>query len=721
MRDAPKFVVLGGGSVTAEYYLPALSVLGQQELVTVVDPSNSSLADLRQKFPDTGFVTGDYRTFLQDLPADARARIIVALPNHLHVEATSEVLNRGFHVLCEKPLSSRAADCERLGDLAVRNARALKVAMSRRYLPSLMLAREMLASEELGALRSVEVVDCAPFPWRPKSLAFFAPEAGGVLADMGVHYLDWLETVLGPLVPVAYEDDWRGCNEANLSYRLRAGSVPINMRLSRLHSANSFIRFECARGDVRIAKAHEGQLFVVPRGGTVRRVIAEQPFGTASWPGDFHGSFCAMLQDFEAAIEGKNTRLADAKDAGRTAALIEWAYDKRGSQATQSVSVPTHARPEVLITGATGFVGGHLVNRLRAEDRSIRAAVRSPASCANIARYPLEILAVDLLDRPAVAHAVAGIRQVFHLAYGRDGANAARVTIEGTKNLVEAGIAAGVDVIVILSTMYVFGFPVGPAPVDESFPYRPYGGEYGASKAAMERWCLARARSSGKTRIVVLNPACVFGPGGGAYTVLPVELAQQRQFCWVDGGKGLCNFTYVENVVDAILAAATVEAAHGERFIISDGAMSWREFLTPLLMPLQTEIADYSMAALTRLARDVPPFRVRDLVSAALSAGEVRDVIKRNGLARRIIASIPRDHALRRPRVNGSSIITMPNGKASAPPQWLAELYGPSTTVFSSEKAKALLNWSPSVNYSAARDDTIHWLSETGRYAARGD
>ncbi len=186
-----------------------------------------------------------------------------------------------------------------------------------------------------------------------------------------------------------------------------------------------------------------------------------------------------------------------------------------------------------------------------------------------------------LLDKDSVRRAVGGARTVYHLAVGRDGADAARITVDGTKNVVEAAIEAGAEFVVVLSTMYVFGFPDTDRPVDESFPYRPYGGEYARSKMAMERWCLAKARTSLPTRIVILTPTCVFGPEGAAYSSLPVELARKRQFCWVDDGRGLCNYTYVENLVDAIIAAARVPEAHGNRFIITDGHVSWRELLSP--------------------------------------------------------------------------------------------------------------------------------------------
>jgi predicted dehydrogenase/nucleoside-diphosphate-sugar epimerase len=716
--NAIGYVILGGGSVTAEYYLPAMKTLSLSQRTTVADPSESSLAPLRREYPDVEFVQQDHRTLLDGLAGAETGRIIVALPNHLHVDAVEQSLSLGHHVLCEKPLSLKARDCARLGELAERSGVRLKIAMSRRYLPSLMLAREMVHAGELGKVTRVEVFDCAPFPWRPKSFAFFAPEAGGVLADMGVHYLDYLQLLLGALEPVSYEDDWRGGNESSLTYQLRSNEAPVLMRLSRLHPAGSFIRLLCERGEIRVEKRNERDIFVTRSGGLLRRVVAERPFANPAWPKDFRGSFCAMLEDFDAAVEGKDSQIAGAADAARTASLIEWAYNQRPAQ-SKSRAVASGKGTDALITGASGFIGGHLVERLVAEGRTIKAAVRSPASCANVARYSLEMSPVNLLDRPSVQNAVSGVRHVFHLAYGRDGPDAASVTIEGTKNLVEAAITAGAESIVILSTMYVFGFPAGGTPVDEGFPYRPYGGEYGTSKAQMERWCVARAKTSGKTRITVLNPTCVFGPGGGAYTVLPVDLARQNQFCWINGGEGLCNFTYVGNLVDAITAAAEIEAAHGQRFIISDGTMSWREFLTPLLAPLKMEFPDYSLENFKSLPRLGPTFRVKDLVSAALSAGEVRSVIKRSALARKLIDKVPPDHALRRPRAGQIESGTNSQVADQAyPPDWLLDLYNPSASVFSSAKAKKILQWSPAIRHAAASEETVRWLSDAGHYGS---
>jgi hypothetical protein len=339
-----------------------------------------------------------------------------------------------------------------------------------------MLARQMVLAQEYGPLRSIEVRDCAPFGWRPKSFAFFAPEAGGVLADMGVHYLDYFDTLVGELTPLSYSDDSRGCNEASLSFELRAGQIPVSMRLSRLEYGGTFVRLVCDRGEILVEKQNEYEVLVNPASGSARRVAMECPFPDPAWPKNFRGSFCAMLRDFGRSTEGSETQIADVTDAQRSAALIEWAYKARASQSSGRCRPARDSSPDVLVTGATGFIGGHLINRLAGKGEAIRAAVRSPASCANIARYSLEIAPVNLLERDEVNKAVSGMRRIFHLAYGREGPNASSITVQGTRNVVEAAIDAGAECIVILSTMYVFGFPRAPLPVDETYPYRPYGG-----------------------------------------------------------------------------------------------------------------------------------------------------------------------------------------------------------------------------------------------------
>jgi predicted dehydrogenase/nucleoside-diphosphate-sugar epimerase len=719
------YVILGGGSVTVEYHLPAMARMGRLADVTVVDPVLQSLAAIKSKYPDVTCINQDHRGFMTGLKPEPRAtpaNIIVALPNQLHVEAVRLALERGHNVLCEKPLALRADECAKLRALAEGQKSMIKVAMSRRYLPVLMLARQILEAKELGEVRSIEVHDCTPFLWQPRSFAFFSPEAGGVLADMGVHYLDYLETLVGPMAPVAYTDDARGGTESSLKYHLTAGKVRIDLRISRIEQTGGFIRIACERGEIQVDKANETELTVTTRGSKTRRLSLEQPFDNAAWPKKFHGSFCQMIADFEREVSGIKTGLADVADAERTAALIEWAYDQRSRTAPRAVvsQAASAQRPKVVVTGGSGFIGGHLLERLSYASNDIRVAVRSPGSCANVARYPVAITPTDLLDVNSVRALVAGARTVYHLAYGKESDSAARITIDGTKNVVKTAIEASVDCVVILSTMYVYGFPETERPVDETFPYRPYGGEYGTSKATMERWCLDQARTSGKTRVVILNPTCVFGPGGGAYTTLPVDMARLGTFCWISEGQGLCNYNYVENLVDAILAAAHMPEANGERFIINDGVISWREFIDPLIRPLGTNVQSFTPAELQNLPRYGGPFKVKDLISAILRAPGVRDVAKRSPIIRKAFDLGKRVGPL---PANGGALAAFTlqdrgDTPSEPPPEWLGPLFSPARVTFSAGKAAKILKWTPKVGLTEAQAVTVAWLVETGRLPA---
>jgi predicted dehydrogenase/nucleoside-diphosphate-sugar epimerase len=722
-----EYIILGGGSVTAEFYLPALNRMGRDAGVTIVEPSAASLAGARRIPGRARFVERDYDSYLTERPsspAEKAEAVIVCLPNRYHVDAVRLALNQGHDVLCEKPLALNAADCVALRNLAQNCGRKLKVAMSRRYLPSLLLARQMVQTGELGRVKSIHVLDCTPFPWKPRSFAFFAPEGGGILADMGVHYMDYLDTLVGPLTPVAYEDDARGGTESSAHYRLEAGQVRIDMRLSRLSRNGAFIEIVCEQGSIRIDKSDEQQILVTRPNLGSRRVALEEPFENTSWPKAFHGSFCQMLADFERACSGGTTGIADVADAERTAALIEWAYARRSKRTVARIGASSESggADKVLVTGGTGFIGGHLIDRLTEQHHPVRATVRSPASCANLARFPVEMVHTDLLDMDSVRSAMAGAGTVYHLAYGQEGKNAARITIEGTKNVVRAAIEARAKSVVVLSTMYVFGFPAGARPIDETFPYRPYGGEYGESKTVMERWCLEQARSSLPTRIVVLNPTCVFGPGGGAYTCLPVDLARKGEFCWMNNGGGSANYVYVGNLVDAMLAAEQTPAAHGERFIVNDGTVSWRQLLGPFIAPLGLDIPSYSPKEFARMPRFGGPFRIKDMVTAALSAPEVRTVAKRSATIRKAFALS--SHLSPSPPMGNTLTTTLSQTSAASrslnSPEWLASLYSTHRTTFSSEKARATLGWKPRLDLAEAQATTIDWLIDSGWLPGRG-
>ncbi|MBV9597685.1 MAG: NAD-dependent epimerase/dehydratase family protein, partial [Chloroflexi bacterium] len=595
-----RMLIAGAGAVVTEYYLPALRELGWADHALIVDASFEALRRVRAAAPDVQVSQMDFRHALTYLARDgAFDACVVALPNRLHPEATRLALEQGLHVLCEKPLALTSEAAQELAHTAQRTQRVLAVGMVRRRLPSFGMLRQALVQGLIGELTAIDVEDGEPYAWSSDSGAAFQSENGGVLADMGVHYLDLIEEIGGGAQPLNYWDDDHGGVEANLEYALRTTSgAPVWLRLSRTRRLRNTFVCRGQDGELVVDKDRfDGCWWQSARTGCTTWL---QP-RTGQTP-TLEACFAQQLVDFARCVRGQDAPVVSAERAVSTVRIIEWAYSRHRVD-------PVPAAPQsrvqlcagrVCITGATGFIGTHLVERLGGTgNHEIVAPVRGYRNCAQIGRFPVTMPRCDLLDYRDVRSVVSGARFVFHLAYGRDGPQPERVTIEGTRNVVDAAIQTGAEAVVVLSTIYVYGQPA--AEVDESWPYHPVGGVYGTSKALMERWCLRRAQSSGPTRVVVLSPSCVYGPAGDAYTALPVRLAREGGFCWIDDGRGAANYTYVDNLVDAMLIAAISSVAHGRRFIINDGTSTWREFLGQLLGRQAENLPSYTRRQLREL------------------------------------------------------------------------------------------------------------------------
>jgi nucleoside-diphosphate-sugar epimerase len=163
---------------------------------------------------------------------------------------------------------------------------------------------------------------------------------------------------------------------------------------------------------------------------------------------------------------------------------------------------------------------------------------------------------------------------VFHCAYGTSGSQKHRAWVnrEGTRRVLEASRAAGVSRIVYLSTLMVYG-QTEDGDLDETAPRRRFGNAYSDSKLEAERIAL----TSGLP-VAVLQPTAVYGPYGGVWTEAVIRTLQSGRQILVNGGDGIGNAVYVDDLVSAMLLAAVKESAVGEAFLISgEEPATWRE------------------------------------------------------------------------------------------------------------------------------------------------
>jgi len=224
----------------------------------------------------------------------------------------------------------------------------------------------------------------------------------------------------------------------------------------------------------------------------------------------------------------------------------------------------------VLVTGASGFIGGRVVERFYLEGlANVRAGIHRWSSVARIARFPVELVKLDILDRNTFPRLMEGSDYVVHCAYGDK-----RTTVEGTDNVLWSALEVGVRRVVHLSTVEVYGNVSGY--IDESSPLKYTGNEYADSKIDAEKICIEYHKKG--LSVVILRPAIVYGPFSKLWTV---RILQFLLAGWSSLGNlgGMCNHVYVDDVVNAILIALSSESADGECFnITSSHPVTWEEY-----------------------------------------------------------------------------------------------------------------------------------------------
>jgi NAD dependent epimerase/dehydratase len=241
---------------------------------------------------------------------------------------------------------------------------------------------------------------------------------------------------------------------------------------------------------------------------------------------------------------------------------------------------------KVLVTGADGFIGSHLAERLAAEGADVRAfcLYNSRGSWGWLdglspeAATRIEVVLGDIRDERQVREACRGIEVIFHLAalisipYSYSAPSSfVDTNVRGTLNILEAARDVGCARIINTSTSEVYGTP-DSVPIREDHPLKGQS-PYSATKIAADKLCEAYARSFG-TPVVVLRPFNTYGPRQSARAVLMTILSQL-----LAGKKRISlgsltprrDFTYVADTVDAFVRAATARLDPGDVIQLGSG------------------------------------------------------------------------------------------------------------------------------------------------------
>lgn len=267
------------------------------------------------------------------------------------------------------------------------------------------------------------------------------------------------------------------------------------------------------------------------------------------------------------------------------------------------------------VTGATGFIGGHLAARLRRDGHEVVALVRTPARAAPLTRLGVEIAEGDITDRVSLQAPMRGVDGIFHVAAwykvgAPDASMAERINVEGTRNVLETMAALAIPRGVYTSTLAVFSDTKGRV-VDEAYRFQgEHISEYDRTKW-LAHYQVAEPLAQAGLPLVTVMPGLVYGPGdtsglGDSFRdylrgKLPM-LSKKTAYCWA----------HVADIVEGHVLAME-QGRPGEDYIIAG--------------PPHTLIEAFDMAeAITGIPAPrlhLPPLALRAMSAVMGVAGQV--------------------------------------------------------------------------------------------------
>jgi ornithine--oxo-acid transaminase len=328
-----------------------------------------------------------------------------------------------------------------------------------------------------------------------------------------------------------------------------------------------------------------------------------------------------------------------------------------------------------LVTGATGFIGSHLAERLVRDGYQVRCLVRPTSDTASLRGLDVELATGDLTSAHSLARAVEGCRYVLHCgAMVSDWATpkeVARVNVEGTRNLLTASAAASVRRVVHFSSTDVYGYP-GGFEIDETYTATGFSNWYAQTKLAAE----AEVRRFAATRdldTVILRPSTVYGPRSREVVLEIARAIRGGNMVLIDNGRAIAGLCFVDNLVDATLLAMHHDGVGGQAFNATDGLdVTWRQLADGLADGLGCAQVRWSV-----------PYRLAEGVGFSLEHG---------------YRALRRATRLKtRPLLSRQAVHVMGTDQS-----------------FSNRKAREQLAWEPRVDYAAGLQATLDWLRAEG-------
>ena len=329
---------------------------------------------------------------------------------------------------------------------------------------------------------------------------------------------------------------------------------------------------------------------------------------------------------------------------------------------------------KVLVTGAAGFLGGHLVEMLLERGDEVRAMVRLVEDASHLRKLDgVEVVHGDLTDRESLKYAVQGIQRVYNVAaktgpWGLEKEYEA-VNVWGVADLITASMDAGVQRVVHTSSITIYGHHLHGV-ITEDHPFRAEDNPYSRTKIAGEKLIADFVKERGAP-VVIVRPAWIYGPRDSASFARFVALVESGKGFLIGSGKNIVPIVYVRDVAQGLIKAGDAgDEVIGQAYTIADDRrVSQAEYLNT--------VADFLEVA--PVSRKIPYF-------ALFTAGRTAELLWQ----------------------------AMGRRKSSPPPitTYGVTLLG-GNQEFSIEKARRKLGYKPEFDVIRGVSEGVNWYLET--------
>ena len=578
--------MVGAGNI-CEFHVAAVKKLLGVELVGITDLDSARAQANAEKWGTKAYAD------LDALVAAGANVIHVLTPPSAHAKVAIAALERGCHVLVEKPIAEDEADARKIGEVAAAKGLTVTVNHSLLYDPQVKRALDAVKAGSLGNVVSVDILRGSEYPpYEGGPLPPWYRDAGYPFRDLGVHCMYLVQELLGTIEDV--EGDWRSLGgDPNLAFdewraivrcarglgqfQLTWNTRPMQSQLI-IHGTKGVLRvdlfamFHGKRASTPLPKAAER--LVNAFADSIQPLI-DVPIGVWKFVRkevQAYQGLRDLVADFYRRLETHEPPPVSVDDAANVVHWVEKVARAADADHLERLAKFTLSeRVPYLVTGASGSVGKAIVKRLRADGHRVRVFVRRiPERVESGVEYCFG----NLGDPVAVDRAVRGADIVIHAGASMKGGWPEHKggTVAGTQNVIDACTKYGTKQLVHISSMSVIDWAgsVGNGSVAEGAALEPRPDERGAyTRAKLEAEQLVALAARSGLPCVILRPGQIFG---GGIPLINGAVARNAGGRWLVLGDGKIELplVYIDDVVDSITAAIAKKLHGGEIIQIID-------------------------------------------------------------------------------------------------------------------------------------------------------